>query len=453
MAFTVYTTLLRRKAPFIPQNDKKVQLFVCGPTVYDDSHLGHARTYVAFDVIARYLRYRGYDVFYLQNITDIDDKIITRAREEGVPWNELADRYTNAYREDMRALKITSVNKYAPATQYIDAIVRQVRTLIEKGYAYELEDGIYYDVSKFEDYGKLSGRTAEDAADTVSRIDEAIGKHNKADFCLWKRYKPGEPYWDSESGRGRPGWHIEDTAITETEFGSTYDIHGGAQDLIFPHHEAEIAQMEAISGKKPMVNYWLHTGFLKVEGRKMSKSLGNYIPIQEALKKWDVDTLRLMLVSTHYRSPINYSESSMEQARDSLRYIRTAAKSGKKHGDVKKWIETFVAAMDDDFNTPKVVALLLEMVKRMNRTGEDLSPALYEIGEVLGIEFRPEEKSLPPALLDLVKRREELRNQKRWDEADRIRAELKKRGIMLKDTAVGTEWEIINNNQSNQNES
>jgi len=364
-----------------------------------------------------------------------------------VRWKELADTYTRAYLEDMRALNITSVTKYAPATQYIAAMVLQVSALIEKGYAYELDDGIYYDVSRFEDYGKLSGRTAAEAEDTASRIDEGIGKRNKADFCLWKRFKPGEPYWDSALGRGRPGWHIEDTAITETEFGPTYDMHGGAQDLIFPHHEAEIAQMEAISGQKPMVNYWLHTGFLKVEGRKMSKSLGNFITIRDALKKWDADTLRLMLVSTHYRSPINYAETSMEYAQDSLRSLRTAARSGRKRVDVKKWIERFVDAMDDDFNTPKVVALLLEMAKRMNKTGEDLSPAMYEIGDVLGINFRLEEQPLPPELLKLVKKREELRKQKRWDEADRIREELRERGILLNDTPEGTEWVFLFKNR------
>ena len=222
-------------------------------------------------------------------------------------------------------------------------------------------------------------------------------------------------------------------------------MHGGAQDLIFPHHEAEIAQMEAISGKKPMVRYWLHTGFLKVEGRKMAKSRGNFITIREALNKWEVDTLRLMLVSTHYRSPINYSESAVEHAQDSLQYIRTATKSGRKRVDVKEWIETFVDAMDDDFNTPKVVALLLEMAKRMNKTEEDLSPAIYEIGEVLGIDFRLEEKTLPPELVRLIKKREELREQKRWEEADRIREEMKKKGILLRDTPEGTEWIVKHN--------
>jgi cysteinyl-tRNA synthetase len=446
MTLRIYNTLTRKKTPFVPReghsNGKYVRLFVCGPTVYDYSHIGHARTYVAFDVIVRYLRYRGYEVYYLQNITDIDDKIIARARETGMSCQELAETFTRAYLEDMRALRVTSVRKYAPATEYIDAIVVQVQRLLEQGYAYELEDGYYYDVSRFPEYGKLSGRTAEDAEDTVSRIDDALGKRNKADFCLWKRFKPGEPYWESKLGKGRPGWHIEDTAITETEFGPTYDVHGGAQDLIFPHHEAEIAQMEAISGQKPMVNYWLHTGFLNVGGRKMSKSLGNFITIREALQSWDVDTLRLMLISTHYRSPINFTETAMTEARDSLRYIREARKAGVKEGDVKPWIARFVAAMDEDFNTPNVVALLFELAKQMNKTGEDLTPALDEIGEVLGIDFYPRENQLPPELLDLIKHREELRRQKRWDEADQLRNELKKRGILLKDTPDGTEWEL-----------
>jgi len=436
----------------MPREKKNVQLFVCGPTVYDYSHIGHARTYVAFDVIARYLRYKGYEVYYLQNITDIDDKIINRAREEGVGWKELADTYTRAYFADVHALRITSVNNYSPATQYIDAILRQVRALIEKGYAYELSDGIYYDVSRFTDYGKLSGRTAEDAEDTVSRIDDVIGKRNKADFCLWKFLKPSEPYWESEFGRGRPGWHIEDTAITETEFGAQYDIHGGAQDLIFPHHEAEIAQMEAVSGKKPMVKYWLHTGFLNVRGRKMSKSLGNFITIQDALKKWDVDTLRFMLLSTHYRSPINYSEAAMAQAEDSVRYIRDSAKTGTKNVDVTAWVEKFVDAMDDDFNTPRVAALLLEMAKRINKTAENLSPAIDEIGAVLGIDFQAKERPLPPDVMALIKEREELRRQKRWAEADRIREEVKKRGILLSDTPEGTEWVVKTREYSDKSE-
>ncbi len=446
MSLQVYNTLTRKKASFVPREGRgdgtDVRLFVCGPTVYDYSHIGHARTYVAFDVIVRYLRYRGYEVYYLQNITDIDDKIIARARETGVGWQALAEQFTRAYLEDMRALRVTSVRRYAPATEYIEAIVGQVQRLLAQGYAYELEDGYYFDVSRFPEYGKLSGRTMEDAEDTVSRIDDALGKRNKADFCLWKRCKPGEPCWDSDLGKGRPGWHIEDTAITETEFGPTYDVHGGAQDLIFPHHEAEIAQMEAISGQKPMVTYWLHTGFLNVGGRKMSKSLGNFITIREALRSWDVDTLRLMLISTHYRSPINFTETAMTEARDRLRYIREATKSGVNAGAVEPWIARFVAAMDEDFNTPRVVALLFELAKQMNKTGEDLTPALHVIGEVLGIDFQPSENQLPPELMALIRHREELRRQKRWDEADNLRRELKKRGVSVKDTPEGTEWAV-----------
>lgn len=440
MGLHVYNTLSKRKEEFRPMHGNYVQLFVCGPTVYDYAHLGHARTYIAFDIIVRYLRYKGYNVFYLQNITDIDDKIIARAKEEGVTWEQIARKFTKAYFEDMHSLRINSVNKYAPATRYIDAIIRQVKVLWEKGYAYRLADGIYYDVSKFNEYGKLSGRTTLQAEDAVSRIDEAIGKRNKADFCLWKFAKPGEPWWDSKFGRGRPGWHIEDTAITETEFGPQYDIHGGARDLIFPHHEAEIAQMEAASGKVPMVKYWLHTGFLTVNGLKMSKSLKNFITIRDALKKWDVDTIRLMFASAHYRSALDYSEASLAQAKRNLDYIRHSIDAGKKKVGLSEWREKFLRAMDDDFNTPKVVALLLKMAKHMNKSGEDLSPLIYEIGAILGIDFKKKKKEPPKELLDLIKKREELRKQKRWEEADKIRELLKKKGILLQDTKEGTKW-------------
>jgi len=396
---------------------------------------------VAFDTIVRYLRYRGLKVFYLQNITDIDDKIISRAREKRTSWKELSRKYTTAYFRDMKALKIISVDKYAPATKYIDAIQKQVKTLLKKGYAYKLKDGIYFDVSKFKDYGKLSGRTAEQAEDAVSRIDKSIGKRNRADFALWKYSKPGEPKWESEFGAGRPGWHIEDTAITETEFGPQYDIHGGARDLIFPHHEAEIAQMEAASGKKPLVRYWLHTGFLNVEGKKMSKSLKNFVTIRDALGKWDVDVIRLMFASTHYRSPTDYSEAAIKQAKENLDYIRTAIKSGKKKADTKKWTDKFVKIMDDDFNTPKVIALLLEIAKKMNKSKENLSPVIYEAGKVLGIDFKPrKEKALPSEITKLIKKREKLRKEKKWKESDKIRAELREKGIILEDKESGTRW-------------
>ncbi len=270
----LFNTLSRKKEVFKPIKGKKVNFFVCGPTVSLFSHIGHARTYVIFDVIIKYLREAGYKVFYLQNITDIDDKIIDRAKENKISPVKWAKRFEKEYLKDMRSLKINSVSKYARATDHIKEIISQVERLIKKGYAYQLKDGIYYNISKFKNYGKLSKRTVIQAEDGVSRMDEAKGKRNKGDFCLWKISKPGEPKWKSPWGWGRPGWHIEDTAITEKHFGPQYDVHGGARDLMFPHHEAEIAQMEALSGKTSFVKYWLHSGFLTVKGQKMAKTFG-----------------------------------------------------------------------------------------------------------------------------------------------------------------------------------
>src|SRR3989344_5626839 len=258
MVLKIYNTLTRKKEVFKPIKGKKVKLFVCGPTVYDYAHIGHAKTYIQFDIIVKYLRYWGYDVFYLQNITNIDDKIINRAKEESKDPLKLANEFEKNYHEDVKRIGVDSVNKYAKATDYMEQITSQVDRLVKKGYAYKIKDGYYFDLTKFSEYGKLAKRTAQEAEDAVSRIDENDEKRNKGDFCLWKFYKKGEPYWETSLEMGRPGWHIEDTAITEKELGSQYDIHGGARDLIFPHHEAEIAQMESITGKKPFVKYWLH---------------------------------------------------------------------------------------------------------------------------------------------------------------------------------------------------
>ncbi len=412
-------------------------MFVCGPTVYDLSHIGHARTYVAFDIIAKYLKYKGYTVFYLQNITDIDDKIIKAARVKKEDPLKFSNYFTKEYYKDMKALKITSVSKYAKASEHIKDILSQVKSLVENNQAYELNDGLYFDLSTFKDYGKLSGRTYLEEEDAISKIDETVGKKNKGDFCVWKFPKPSDPVWKTKLGEGRPGWHIEDTAITEHYFGPQYDVHGGAKDLIFPHHENEIAIMESISGKKPLVKYWLHTGFLNVEGRKMAKSLGNFITIREALRKWDVDTLRLMFISTHYRNPIDYSEASMAQAKSNLETIRTAIEAGKKKVPIKSWIKGFEAAMDDDFDTPKVVALLLEMAKYMNKTGKDLSLAIYKIGDLLGIDFKPRKAKIQTEIKRLIAERELARKAKDWKKADRIRQELKKKGIEIQDTPTG----------------
>ena len=327
MALKIYNTLTRKKEIFKPIKNKKVHMFVCGPTVYDYMHIGHAKTYIQFDVIAKYLKFRGYNVFYLQNITDLDDKIIDRAKKEKTDPLELAHQLERYYHQDEEKLGINSVSRYARSTDYIRQIVNQVETLISKGYAYPTSDGYYFEIKKFKDYGKLSRRTVLGAEDAISRIDDGIEKRNRGDFCLWKISKKGEPFWNTKLGKGRPGWHIEDTAITETHFGPQYDIHGGARDLIFPHHEAEISQMESISGKKPMVRYWLHTGFLTVNGQKMSKSLKNFITIRDFLKKYDYKVLRFFYISTHYRNPIDFTEKSIEKAKHSLERLNDFVKS------------------------------------------------------------------------------------------------------------------------------
>jgi cysteinyl-tRNA synthetase len=435
MAVRVFNTLNKKKELLKPIKGKKVNLFVCGPTVYDVSHIGHARTYVAFDVIVNYLRYLKYDVFYLQNITDIDDKIIRRAREIKIDPIKLSQKFTKEYYSDMKAMRVNSVSKYAKATDYVKDIIKQTRALVDKGIGYELEDGIYFDISRFNQYGKLSRRTALQAEDAITKIDNSLSKKNKGDFCIWKFPKPGDPKWQTELGEGRPGWHIEDTAITEHYFGPQYDVHGGAKDLIFPHHDNEIAIMESISGKKPLVKYWFHTGFLNVEGKKMSKSLKNFITIREALEKWDVDTLRFMFISTHYRSPIDYSEASLEQAKSNLDRIRTAIGNAKKPGTAdKKFLKEFETIMNDDFNTPKVVALLLKIANQLNKTGDkSLANTINNIGKILGIDFKPRKQTIPKEIKDIVKKRDVARKKKDWATSDKIRNQLQKKGYELQD--------------------
>jgi len=462
----VYNTLSQKKEIFRPRENKKVNLFVCGPTVYDFSHIGHARTYIAFDMIAKYLKEKGYKVFYLQNITDIDDKIIKRAKEKNITPKQLARKFEKEYYKDMKALGITSVSKYARATDYIQEIINQVKKLIEKGIAYRINDGIYYDITKFKDYGKLSRRTVLQAEDAVSRIDEAKEKRNKGDFCLWKFSKPGEPKWKSPWGWGRPGWHIEDTAITQKHFGYQYDIHGGARDLIFPHHEAEIAQMEAISGKKPMAKYWLHTGFLTVEGKKMSKSLGNFITIREFLKHNSPQILRMLVLKNHYRSPIDYSEKEINQAKKELQRIaelvgklKDIASSKKKEkkdlGRLKKLIQKtkkdFEKKMDNDFNTPEALAVIFGFVNKINTLisknklkKEDAKKILDLFGwfdKILGIGLTKAHYRVRLSenikLKDLVEKRERLRKERKWKEADKIRERIKKLGYIIEDTKEG----------------
>jgi cysteinyl-tRNA synthetase len=451
----IYNTLTGKKETFKPKKGKKVNLFVCGPTVYDFSHIGHTRTYVIFDVIVKYLRSMGYNVFYLQNITDVDDKIIDHAKENNVSSLKWAKRFEKEYFKDMKSLKIDSVSKYARATDYIKEIISQVKRLIKKGYAYQLKDGIYYDISKFKNYGKLSRRTVIQAEDGVSRIDEAKDKRNKGDFCLWKFSKKGEPKWQSPWSWGRPGWHIEDTAITEKYFGPQYDIHGGARDLIFPHHEAEIAQMEAISGKKPLVRYWLHTGFLTVNGRKMAKSFGNFITIRDFLKKYSSRILRFLIIKNHYRSPIDYSEKLIYQTKNELERIdefidklKNTKRKSKLKFKVSEFQKEFDVAMKDDFNTPKAMAVIFDLINKGNTLfdkdqldvayAKQILEFLKKIDNIFFFIFwKKSKEKIPQNVLDLIKRREKFRKEGLWQKADEIRKKIVQMGYQIEDTKKG----------------
>jgi len=438
----IYSTLTKTVEEFVPINGMNVNLFVCGPTVYDYPHLGHAKTYIQFDFVVRYLRWRGYDVTYLQNITDIDDKIINRANENGFKWNELSRKFEEIYIEDMKSLGNTSVNKYARATDYISQIVKQVQTLIDKGFAYKTTDGIYFEVAKFKDYGKLSKRTEVKENDSLSRIDEDKEKRGWNDFCLWKNYKEGEPFWETELGKGRPGWHIEDTAITETEFGPQYDIHGGAVDLIFPHHEAEISQMEAVSGKVPLVKYWMHTGFLNINSEKMSKSKENFITIREALKLYDFRVIRYLFLNTHYRSEIDFSELTLIQAQNSVEKLNIFVNSIDKNFDdsehtdlINKIKSEVIEALDNDFNAPIAWAAIYEGVRQFNIAGK-LGKNVFRFFEELNSIFEVIDFSnleVPEDIFKLAKERTDAKSAKDWAKADELREKIKTLGYLVED--------------------
>ena len=435
----LYNTLTRKKEVFKPISGKKVNFFVCGPTVYDYSHLGHAKTYIQFDMIVKYLRFRGFKVYYLQNITDIDDKIIKKAQSgsEGFNWKRISQKYEQLYKEDMAGLGVDSVNNYAKATDYIEEIISQVKRLIKKGYAYRISDGWYFDLSKDKDYGKLAKRTKIQGEDAVSRIDENKGKRNSGDFCLWKFSRPGEPIWKAEIGDGRPGWHIEDTAITEKNFGHKYDIHGGATDLIFPHHEAEIAQMESISGKKPLVRYWMHAGFLNMEKEKMSKSLGNFMTIREALRVYKKDTIRYFFASTNYRKPIDFSEGALKSAENSverLKNIIAELKDDKKLN--KKYLEEFQNEVDDDINLPNGLAVLWNLLR--DERAEGKLRTVKKMNEVFSFDlFKKEKIKNLEIIKHLLRERENFRSSKEWKKADEVREKINKLGYILEDTEKG----------------
>ncbi len=452
----VYSTMTRQKEELKVTNNK-IKLFVCGPTVYDYSHIGHARTYISFDVIVRYLKHEGYSVFYLQNITDIDDKIIKRAKENNEDPLELSHRFEKEYLKDMETLNVSNVNFYARATEHMNEIINQIQDLIDKGYAYDTETGVYFDVSKFEDFGKLSNRNLDDLQNTRIQIDST--KKDPKDFALWKK-QDEQPYWESPWGNGRPGWHIEDTAITEAYFGPQYDIHGGGLDLIFPHHDAEIAQMEASSGKEPLVEYWMHTGFLNVSGEKMSKSLGNFITIKELLEIVTPEVYRFFVLSTHYRSPIDFSEDTLKQAENSLKRIQNTGKiiidkltednlpEGKVlDEDLELFKEEFFNAMNNDFNTPIALSNLFDFTHKINKaissnevsrnTLNNIVETFKDIESILGFDIIVGDDMVSDVSGDLLniitEIREDLRSKKDWDLADKIRDELANLDITLED--------------------
>lgn len=451
----LYNMLTRKKEELKPLEKGKINMFVCGPTVYDLSHLGHAKTYIQMDILARTLRASGYEVFYLQNITDLDDKIIARANEQQISWEQLRSKFESEYYKDMKALGNDSVTQYARATDYIDDIIKQVQTLLDKGYAYEIEgDGIYFEVATFKDYGKLSGRKDVKEDDAQTRIDESDKKRGWNDFCLWKFSKPGEPVWDAPFGNGRPGWHIEDTAITEHFFGQQYDIHGGAVDLIFPHHEAEITQMESVSGKSPFVQYWVHSGFLNINKAKMSKSKKNFFTIREVLDKgYDPQALRLFFLQSHYRSPIDFSWENLDAAQNRLKNwqaiadLRWQATSSNAKPNRYAHIINISRALDDDIDTPLVLALLEEIFDDISTNGlsqdevSRFNEFLSELKSLLGIDLR--EPDISTEQKQLIADREAARDSKDWAKSDELRDQLKEQGIDVRDTDHGPIWSRV----------
>ncbi len=441
MALKFYNTLTRGKEIFTPINNNKVNFFVCGPTVYDYPHLGHGKTYTQFDVLVRALRYLRYEVFYLQNITDIDDKIINRAKEKNISSKELSEKFEKIYLEDMASLGNTSVNKYARATDYIPQIIKQVETLSEKGYAYKTSDGIYFETAKFKNYGKLSGQTELKEDDAVSRIDESKEKKGWNDFCLWKAEKENEPSWNAPFGKGRPGWHIEDTAIAESFFGPQYDVHGGARDLIFPHHECEIAQMESASGRSPLVKYWLHTGFLNIDSKKMSKSKGNFKTLREMIE-FGISPMafRFWVLMAHYRSPMNWNQEALEGAEIALKrlynlYADLGADIGSVH---KEYQNKFKEYLEDDLDTPRALSLLWDVIKDENMSAGDKKATILDFDKVLGLGFENLKKEkIPEKILKLADERKEARDNKDFKKSDELRKEINSLGYEIKDSSDG----------------
>lgn len=482
-AMRVYNTLTGKKEDLVPLTPGKIGMYACGVTVYDVCHIGHARSAIVFDVMRRYLKFRGLDVKYVRNFTDIDDKIINRAKQEGIGWDEVARKYTREYYEDMDRLGVGRADVEPKATEHIPEIIAIVRGLVEKGYAYVIDGDVYFEVKKFSDYGKLSKRDIEDMI-AGARVEVDERKKNPMDFALWKSSKEGEPSWESPWGPGRPGWHIECSAMTMKHLGESFDIHGGGADLIFPHHENELAQSEAYTGKL-FVKYWIHNGFITIDKEKMSKSLGNFFTIKEILDKFDPEVVRFFLLSTHYRSPIEFSDASLREAELSIdRYYTTLIRiedflkesSEKVKTTVEEkgledvlfaFIDKFKEAMDDDFNTALALGNIFELIREVNRyldsrpSGQKArelitktAAVLKEFGNILNIfSKKPEQwydalmltKNIPYTkedILDRIRQRQEARQRKDWAAADSIRKELEDQGIILEDKKDGSAWKV-----------
>lgn len=460
----IFNTMTAKKEEFVPMDKNEVKIYACGPTVYNYIHIGNARPLCVFDVLRRYLEYRGYNVKFVQNFTDIDDKIIKRANEEGTTYDVISKKYIEEFWTDANGLNFKKATVHPKATENIDEIIKLISTLVEKGYAYQAENDVYFRTLKFKEYGKLSHQPIEDL-ESGARIAVGEIKEDPLDFALWKGAKPGEPYWDSPWGKGRPGWHIECSAMNRKYLGNTIDIHCGGKDLVFPHHENEIAQSECANGCT-FANYWMHNGYINVDNVKMSKSLGNFKTVREIANVYGYEVIRYFLISSHYRSPINYSLDIIEQCksalerlytcRDSLDFaIKNAAEETKENdaeliAELDKRREQFITAMDDDLNTADGLAAIFELTKDINTKilDHDVSKAvcehaakLYdELCNVLGILYNRNENTLDSDIEALVEKRQEARKNKDWATADKIRDELKAKGIILKDTPQGVTW-------------
>ena len=462
----LYNTLTARREPFVPIEEGKVKMYACGPTVYNFFHVGNARCFVIFDMLRRYFEYRGYEVTFVQNFTDIDDKVIRRANEEGVDYTEIADRYIREYFTDAKGLGVRPATVHPHATENMDTILGIVSGLVAKGYAYPMDGDVYFRTRKFGGYGKLSGQAIEDL-ESGARIDVNDKKEDPLDFALWKAAKPGEPFWPSPYGEGRPGWHIECSAMVRRYLGKTIDIHCGGQDLIFPHHENEIAQSECCNGA-PFANFWLHNGYINIDNRKMSKSLGNFFTVREVAEKYGYLPIRYFLLSSHYRSPINFSEEVIGQAKAALERIFNCAEKldfyvknaeGELRADEAEMLSAFrktredmIEGMDDDFNTGAGVAAIFDLVALINKAiGSGASLALAKEGQALLTEMtelfgfvreNDADAELVAWIEERIAARAAAKKEKNYAAADAIRAELAERGVTLRDTSQGTTYTI-----------